>query len=172
MTKNNLNDYEKAVLKFFAIGFLSEFSKTAIFFVIFYSLGLHKEFLAALVFLLAFRIFSGGIHFKKYTHCLIASFLLLAGGIALGMNMFLPKLAGIIIAIGCSIPIYLMSPVQAKSRPQPTPEVIKSTKIRAMVMVYLFIAIYIASKSTIYVNIGFWLLVIHTVQLFVAYIKK
>ncbi len=164
--------YEKAVMKFFLFGTLSEISKSIIFYILFYAFGLHREFIASLIFLMAFRIFSGGIHFRKYIHCLLFSFGVFAVNIVLGKYIIIPKFLGVILSLICIAPIYGLTPVQAKTRPKATQKIITNAKRKELIVIMAFVIIYLANNTNVYMNIGLWMLIIHAIQLGVAYIRR
>lgn len=172
MTKTELTKYEKAILLFYLKGTLSDLSKALIFFFIFYILGLHKEILWGLFFLLIFRVFSGGIHCKTYIRCLLLSFVILSSGVMLGSFIFLPKHFSIPISFLCGMLTIIFSPVLASSRPVLTTHEIKQAKIHEGIVLICFEMLFIFSEAKSYLNIGFWILVIHTIQLIVAYVRR
>lgn len=172
MTTTNLNKREKALLLFYLKGTLSDLSKALIFFFIFFILGLHKEFICGLFFFIIFRIYSGGIHCKTYLLCLILSLLLLSSGILLGSLLFLPKPISISCSVVCGFITCLLTPIQASTRPTPSREFIKSVKIKETVIIISFIILQFMTTANKSINIGFWLLVIHTMQLYVAYKRR
>ncbi len=172
MTKTELTKYEKAILLFYLKGTLSDLSKALIFFFIFYVLGLHKEFLWGLFFLLIFRIFSGGIHCKTYIRCLLLSFVILSSGVVLGKYLILPKYLMIILSTMCGVVTCILCPVLAPTRPKLSKEAINSAKFKESIIIGTFVLVVILAKINRPINIGFWLLVIHTIQLRIAYIRR
>lgn len=172
MTKTELTDYEKAILLFYLKGTLSDLSKALIFFFIFYILGLHKELLYGIVFLILFRVFSGGIHCKTYLRCLLLSFVILSTGTILGKYLILPKYLMIILSVSCGIIICLLSPVLAPTRPALTKEAVNSAKLKEGVIVGAFTLVLLLIETNVTINIGFWFLVLHAIQLSIAYIRR
>ncbi len=172
MTKTELTKYEKALLLFYLKGILSDLSKTLIFFFIFYILGLHKEFLWGVFFLIIFRVYSGGIHCKTYFRCLLLSFVILFSGIMLGMYLILPKYLMIVLSVICSIVICLLSPVLAPTRPVLAKEAVNSAKLKEGVIVGVFTLALSLIDTNMTINIGLWFLVLHSIQLTIAYIRR
>ena len=166
--KKALTDYEKKLLAFYGIGFLCESTKVAIYFVIFHFLGLTKEFFAALIFMAVLRTSGGGLHFKHYLSCLFASFLLLGLAMLGGMYILLPFPVMLILSLGCLIAAYMLVPIQAPTRPDATEQLIQSSKRHTAIKILLIIALICIRPKNLYVNIGFWTLVIHVVQLAIA----
>jgi len=172
MTKTELTKHEKAILLFFLKGFLSDFSKALIFFIPFYLLGLHKEFLWGIFFLVLFRIFSGGLHCRTYWGCLILSFVIFSSGILAGITFFFNPVSKNIITIICGIIVFWCSPVVSKTRPKPTKKGIRTSKIYSTLVVAFFFILNLSLEDKTYINIGFWFLILHTLQLFVAYVRR
>lgn len=166
--KKTLTDYEKKLLAFYGIGFLCESTKVAIYFVIFHFLGLTKEFLAALIFMAVLRISGGGLHFKHYISCLFASFLLLGLAILTGIYIFIPLPFMLIASLACLVAAYKLVPFQAPTRPAATEQLIQSAKRHTAIKIILICVLICIYPKNVYVNIGFWTLVIHVVQLAIA----
>lgn len=166
--KKSLTDYEKKLLAFYGMCLVCESTKVAIYFVIFHWLGLTKEFIAALIFMAVLRISGGGLHFKHYLSCLFASFLLLGLAILGGIYISLPLPVMLAVSLGCLMAAYRLVPIQAPTRPDATEQLIRSSKRRTAIkilLIYVLICIYPKNR---FVNIGFWTLVIHVVQLAIA----
>ncbi|MBE5954201.1 MAG: hypothetical protein E7257_08615 [Lachnospiraceae bacterium] len=172
MSTAKLSKREKAILLFYLKGTLSDLSKALIFFFIFYSLGFHKEFFYGLFFFVAFRVNSGGIHCKTYLFCFLLSLLLLSSGIILGSLIYLPKAYSILISMVCGFITCNLSPVQAATRPKASRDFIIRARIKEAMVIGIFILVLLTTETNQPINIGFWLLIIHTLQLYVAYKRR
>ncbi len=172
MTKAELTKYEKSILLFFIKGTLSDLSKALIFFFIFYFLGLHKEFLWGLFFLIIFRTYSGGIHCKAYWSCLLLSFVILSSGVILGKFVYITKTFATIICIVCLLIVCKHTPTQAKTRPPLSKNEILKSKFQESIIITIFTIVIIISNPQAHLNIGMWILIIHTLQLFIANIRR
>ena len=172
MTKTELTKHEKAILLFFLKGLLSDFSKALIFFISFYFLGLHKEFLWGIFFLVLFRIFSGGIHCRTYWGCLFLSFVIFSSGIIAGINLQLTTPTKELLIILCGFIVAWCTPVVAKSRPLPSRRGKIISKIYTSVVITIFLIFSLVVGSNTYLNIGCWFLILHTLQLVVAYVRR
>ena len=172
MTRNEHKKYEKSILFFFIKGTLSDLSKALIFFLFFYFFGLHKEYLWGLFFLISFRTYSGGIHCKTYINCLLLSLVILSSGILLSINYFFSKITSIIISVICEIIIILLTPIQATTRPPLSPKQKQKAKVQESVIIVAFIFIILFFKTNSVTNIGVWMLILHTIQLIVAKIRR
>ena len=165
-----LTPYEKQVIIFGLKCVGSELSKILIFSIIFSHLGFFFEFLIALSFMMLYRTTSGGLHFHSYIICFCVSFLFLFLSINLAVHLPVPYSLRILIAIFCCFAGYALSPVQAPSRPPLEASLKKRGKKRVFLLLCLFLLFSIISSHTVYANIGFYVTVIHILQLLVAYI--
>lgn len=167
---DNSDEFKKALQIFYIKAFASEFSKIIIFFILFKTLKLEKEFFTALFFLFLFRTNSGGIHCNHYLSCLILSLFILIFDILLGVKFFIPKFCMIFICIMSGTICFILSPIQARTRPPATKTLIKKAKSRTLLIIILFILLLIFNDVSTFTNIGFWMLVVHTFQLILAHI--
>lgn len=172
MTKSELTKQEKAILLFYLKGTLSDLSKALIFFIFFYALGLHKEFLCGLFFLIIFRIYSGGIHCKTFMRCLLFSFVILSSGIILGKTVIISKPLVLGVEAICTVIILLCTPVLAATRPALGKDAIKRAKIHEGIVLVSFLIYSYFNKTTPLSNIGVWILILHTMQILVAKVRR
>lgn len=170
--KKNSSGYEKELLHYFIKCISSELSKIVIFSFIFYQLHLLPEFGAALLFLLLFRSCSGGLHCKNYISCLFVSFCVLFAGIRLGQTVTLPKSILLISTVILELCTYRLSPVLSSQRPPATESIIKHAKQRTLIISILLFFSLCFFQLNHYLNIGFWLFAINTLQLFTAYMIR
>lgn len=166
--KRELTAYEKKLLVFFLKCIGSELSKIIIFSIIYYLLGLSLEFLAALFFLMLYRTSSGGLHCHSYLSCLCVSFIILSSGIALGVYVHLPIAIVVVTTPVMAVFGYLLSPVQAKTRPPLEERLVLRAKRRTFFSIMFYLVLLFVFSLNLYTNIGFWLLVLHIVQLYIA----
>lgn len=157
------------MLIFFLKCMASEFSKIFIFSIVFYILGLSREFCVALFFMMLYRTSSGGLHCKTYLSCLSLSFLILLSGILLGIYIHMDFLIKIPLTIIMAIVGYLLSPVQAPTRPPLEKRLVRRAKRRTFISIMIFLCLLCIFTTYRYTNIGFWLLVLHDLQLIIAY---
>lgn len=166
------SEYEKKLIRYWAACILSEGSKIIIFTIIFYCWNKLPEFGMALLFLFLFRSCTGGLHCKSYFSCLCLSFFILLSGILLGEAIFLPRYLILILIAVLGICSYGLTPILSVNRPPATPAIIKHARKRTLIVsILLFVLLWMFSGSR-YWNIGFWLFVINTIQLFTAYMIR
>ena len=169
---SRLDKYERELTIFFFKGLFYDASKIVIFFLLFSLFNMTTYFWYSLLYLILFRSSSGGIHCNSYLGCLTISLLVLSISIILGIYVFIPILHQTIFTILLGIITVFFSPVLSSSRPNPGPSIIKRAKIRSSICIFVLIVLLTIYPKTIFSNIGFWSLVIHTFQLFIAHLRR
>lgn len=168
--KYNLNNYQIAQLVFLLKTLSSEFSKMLIMGILFWNHLSH--YLFALLIMLCLRCTTGGLHFYTYFSCLAASTIYLWLAVVLLPNFMLHKafqLVGLLLSL---LICYYCSPVPSKYRPEYPQALI--TRCRNIVCSFIFIytlILYILPENQ-YLIIGFWVVILHSLQLLVAKIRK
>lgn len=163
-----LTAYEKRLREYYWKCFISEFSKVLIFLIIFALLNLTKEYIVALFFLMILRNNGGGLHCKHYLSCLMVSFVFLVGSIILAL-LIVPAPAFILISLLICLPIvYYLVPITSDNRPPATSEQVKKSKRNTSIILILFILLICICPNTIYLNIGYWTVILHIFQLIIA----
>ena len=172
MPPKKYTNYEKKLREYYLKCFLSEFSKIIIFLVLFSLLGLTKEYIVALIFLILLRSNGGGLHYKHYSSCLIVSFFFLYASIFFATNIRLPLIFNYIIAVLCIFAGYGLVPITSGNRPAATINQIKKSKQNTtLILLLIFIMLCISSSNT-YFLIGHWTATLHVIQLIIAYASK
>ena len=169
--KHNLSNYQIAQLAFLGKTLLSEVSKAFIMGVIFYK---HLPlYIFALLIMLVLRCSTGGIHFYTYIGCLTTSVLFLWSGIILLPNIAFPLYVKLILLLLCTISCYYIGPVPSKYRPTYSKKFIQKCKLIISTFIFLYTIILYVMPESSYINVGFWIIILHTLQLLVAkYIRK
>lgn len=169
--KYNLSSYQIAQLSFLCKTVFSEISKVLIMGIIFYKY-LPIYFLALLI-MLVLRCSTGGIHFYTYIGCLTTSIIFLWLGIILLPNIAVPLYVKLILLLLCILSCYHIGPVPSKFRPTYSNQFIQKCKLIVSVFIFLYtITLYVIPESP-YLNVGFWIIILHSLQLFVAkYTRK
>lgn len=160
---------EMVVFRYLVLSFLSETSKLLILGLLFHrNIGI---FLFSVLVLYFLRSTTGGMHCKRYWSCFLVSFSYLFLCIDVLPIIELPKSAMLCILLICCIVTYYIGPVVSKDRPQPTSAQCQKRKIQVFVMIFFYmILMYILPESS-YVISGFWIVVLHAIQLSFAELK-
>lgn len=161
-------EYEKKLHEYYWKCFISEVSKIVIFFLIFVSLKLTDEYIAALLALMLLRNNGGGLHFNHYTSCLLVSFTFLLGSILLAHHI-IPTAYFMNITTGlCSLGGYFLAPITSTNRPEATPEQVRKSKKNSAIIITGFLLLANIVPHNTYIYIGYWTIILHILQLFIA----
>lgn len=171
-SKRELTEREKKLNEYYWKCFLSEFSKICIFLVIFILLGLTKEYLFALLYLMILRNNGGGLHCKHYTSCLLVSFTFLYSSIMLAIHITPSKPVSCTSILLCALLGYFLVPVTSSNRPAATPNQITKSKRNTIIIILLFFILICFCPYNIYIFIGYWTVTLHIIQLIIAHITK
>lgn len=164
--------YEKKLLNYFGQCILSEGSKVLIFSLLFLKLELFPEFLAALLLLMVLRMNGGGIHCKHYWSCFLLSLVVLAGSIFLAGKTSVPAVCMQFAALSY-VPIgAFLVPAVSVHRPKPSKALIERCKRNTIVILSIYFLVLCFAQINFYLQIGFWIITFHIVQLFAAKILK
>lgn len=163
---------DKAKLNYFFSCMIYEGSKIILFLLFFALTQRLKGFLYSMIILLPLRIISGGLHFKHYTSCLAFSF-----GYFYLVNV---PLSGMMPAYGitlvtlciCTLINYYIGPVTSDSRPVLSAEDIKRGRLHIVIATVYDTILTALFYETPLAPIGFWTIVLHSVQLLIANLRK
>lgn len=160
---------EMVIFRYLVLSFLSELSKLLMLALIF-----HRKpgiFAFSILVMLFLRTTTGGMHCKRYWTCFLVSFGYLFLCIDILPMIVLPKSVQMIILLICSVVTYYIGPVVSKTRPQPTLKKRQRLKLQSFVVIFAYlIVLYILPESS-YITSGFWIVVLHAVQLSFAELK-
>lgn len=160
---------EMVVFRYLVMSFLSEASKLLMLGILF-----HKRieiFLFSVFVLFLLRSATGGMHCKRYWSCFVMSFSYLFLCIYVLPMIELPKSVMLGILLICCVVTYYIGPVISADRPQLTSRQCHMRKIHVFMVIFFYmIFMYILPESS-YVVSGFWIVVLHAVQLSFAALK-
>lgn len=166
-TKYHLTDYQTRQLAFLLLTFSSELSKLLLLGVLFHS-DL-KQYLFATAILLLLRTTSGGLHFKTYWGCFLTS----ACYYFLALKI-LPKISvsasvQMLLLLLCLCIICRIGAVTSSKRPVPSEQVLARSRRRSLLILFPYLlATYIIPENR-YLYVGFWVIILHTLQLLCAH---
>lgn len=168
----DLSTADKAKLNYFFSCLLYEGSKIILFLMFFMITHQLKGFLYSLIILLPLRIISGGLHFKHYISCLAFSF-----GyfylVTMPLKNVIPNFSiTVVILCICTLINYRIGPVTSASRPALSAEKRKRSKFYILVATVYDTLLTALFYETALAPIGFWTIVLHSVQLVIANLRK
>ena len=164
------SDYQIAVLGFIAKTLASELSKLLIIGFIFRDrLDIYAAAVIVMIFL---RTSTGGLHCKTYISCLLASFTYIFLIIMVMPMISVNKVFQLILLFICMLCNYYVGPVTSSVHVPLKDGLVKRVKIQAFLFIFFFIvAMYIIPENP-YLTVGFWVIILHTLQLIAARIIK
>lgn len=164
------SDYQVAVLGFIGKTLASEISKLLIMGFIFRDrLGIYVVAVSVMIFL---RTATGGLHCKKYISCLLASFIYLFLAIVILPMIPVNKVFQLILLFLCMLCTYYIGPVTSTVHLPLKDGTVKRVKVQAFLFVFFFITVTYIVPENHYIIVGFWVIILNTLQLIVARIIK
>lgn len=164
------SDFQIAQLQYTWKTFSSEFSKLLIMGLVFRNiLG---RYVFAVTVMLLLRTATGGLHCKKYISCFLVSFTYMF--LSLTVLPFVPvnKVFQLILLFICMLCNYYIGPVTSAVHRPLSNDCIKRVKIQAFLVIFFYMVLaYIVPESP-YITCGFWVIILHTLQLTTAKILK
>lgn len=164
------SDYQIAVLGFIAKTLASELSKLLIMGFIFRDRL--DIYVVAVIVMSCLRTATGGLHCKTYISCLMASFTYLFLAINILPMISLNKVSQLILLLICMLCTYYIGPVTSTVHLPLKDSLVKRVKIRAFLFIFFFIVITYIVPENLYITVGFWVIILHVLQLAIARIIK
>lgn len=170
--EHGYTDYQIKLVHYVLISLLSEFSKFILMGIFFCYTSNLTYYLFSVSLLLILRRYSGGLHCSSYLACLSTSFFYLYVCITI-----LPQYAPVrfiqLVLLAAAIMIgYYISPIPSPYHKELQSGQIFSYKMVLIVLIFLyFISVFIFPQNR-YLATGFWVIMIHMLQLGAAYLKS
>ena len=125
-----------------------------------------------ILFLTSLRNFFGGLHCKRYASCFSFTFAFSSAGIVLSHlivlnNKFQISLLAVIILISATT-----KPVTSASRPPLSAKLETIYRCCGMTILFIYFALFLTTQTFPYRNLCFWVIVLQTMQLTAASLKK
>lgn len=168
--KYQFNNYQMRQLEYFFKTVLAETSKIIVLLILF-----HNEMKACLLTMLLLsllRTSAGGIHFHTYLGCLCGTIIFFSLSIFVMPSIYFTEPLSIGLLFACGLVNYLLAPITAPGHLQLSNTTIKRAKIKCFVSIQLYAIIMSIIPNNRYLHIGFWIIILHTLQLIIAKIQK
>ena len=166
----HLSSYQVAQIFFLFKTLASEISKMLIMGILFHKhLSLYVFALFIMVFL---RSSMGGLHFYTYAGCLLTSIAYLWLAIYILPAITVAKYLQIIALILCILICNYIGPVISKYRPDVCKERFEQCKKFMTIFTFIYAIILYIMPENRYLYVGFWVIILHSLQLIVAKIRK
>ena len=168
--KHHLSNYEIAQIEFLFKTVSSELSKMTIMGIMFHKhLGLYLYALCIMVYL---RSTTGGLHFYTYAQCLTGSILYIGSAIFLLPNITLPSYLQLVLLMICILTCYRTGPVVSRYRQEPSPQKFQHCRNITCIGIFIYALITYIMPENQYIIVGFWIIILHSLQLPIAKIRK
>ncbi len=168
----NYSDYEIALLRYFFEATFYDFSKLILMGIFFCYTGYLSEYLAAAITLILLRTSIGGLHFKTYLGCFVFTFaFFILGVIYLPLAEF-DKLTILILLFFCIIVSNYIGPITSSYRKTPDGILIQKCKKDASIFIFFYCLLVFIIPLNKYIITGFWVIILQTFQLMIAFILK
>ena len=161
-----LSPLDKIKLRYSIEFLINDISKLLILFVLFYILGKRTDFIYSVIALQLIRPFTGGLHFKTYTSCLVFTGIFFATSILLNTYINLDSFF-IILFIFSLTTIFLIAPIPSKNRPNYSNKKQLQFKLRGLTVLIIHFIAYIIVNKHPYLNNAIWVLVLQSFQLLI-----
>lgn len=168
--KHQVSNYQIAQIEFLFKSVFSELSKMVIMGILF-----HKYidlYFFALCIMIYLRTSTGGLHFYTYPGCLAGSTIYMFLAIILLPNIDLPSYLKIAVLLISILICYRVGPVVSKYRPEPSPQRAQHCKNITCTGIFIYALITYIIPDNQYIIVGFWIIILHSLQLPAAKIRK
>lgn len=166
----DFSDYQIEQLKFFWKTFSSEFSKLLIMGIIFrHQMGIY--FFAVTIMLLL-RVCTGGLHCRKYISCFFMTFSYMFLSLVVLPMIPVNKVFQLILLFICMLANYYVGPVTSAVHGALTDTHVKKVKLQAFIVIFFYLTLIYIVPENPYMTAGFWVIILHTLQLVAARIIK
>lgn len=163
-------DYQIAQLQYVWKTLASEISKLLIMGIIFSDrLGIYAVAVTIMVLL---RTATGGMHCKKYISCFLVSFSYMFLSVRVLPAIPVNKVFQLILLFGCMLCNYYVGPVTSTVHAPLGEGLVKRVKLQAFLIIFFFITLTYIIPENPYITAGFWVIILHTLQLVAARIIK
>lgn len=170
---SKLSELDKKVLRFSGKIIFSELSKIIILLIFFTLIHNTKEFLFATFALFPIRCQIGGLHCKTYWGCLTATLVIFFSAIMIFPQVLaLPPLILTGTLILCALISVSIGPILNPTRPKLTSEQERRSKCIVLLFIFCYIMLSFALDFNHYTICGAWIIIIQTMQLIAANIKR
>ncbi len=166
----HLSSYQIAQVFFLFKTIASEISKIIIMGILF-----HNQltlYLIALFIMLFVRSAMGGLHFYTYAGCLLASTLYLGLAIYILPQITVVKYLQMTALLLCILICNHIGPIISKYRPEACKEHFSQCKRFITIFILLYALVLYIMPENKYLYVGFWVIILHSLQLIVAKIRK
>ncbi len=171
-SKYHYTEHEIKLIQYTLKTFVSEFSKLIILGLFFSFVSKFYEYLLTVLIFLFLRRYSGGYHCKTYLSCFIISFLYMFLNIMVLPNYSINIIFKFFLLLGAFLIINSISPLPSFYHKKLNQYQISKyrTYIDSFLIIYTILVLKFPNNR--FILIGFWEIIIHTLQLSIEFFKR
>lgn len=147
---------------------IGDSSKLILLFILFWALNCQTAYVMSVAVLSLIRMFTGGLHFKTYSGCLLFSTLFFSACIYLANFYPVSRIGLLSIGAVSILGIVMFSPVTSKNRPNYSPAKRLQFRIIGSTVAMLHLISFMATKNNPYFTIAVWVIFLQAIQLMIA----
>lgn len=166
------SEYQIAQMQHFINSIFSEITKLLFIGFFFYIQNKLSLFAMAAVLLCILRCCTGGLHMEHYLTCLLMSFSVFFTAINILPYIPVNKPLQLCFLSFCVLIHHKYAPVVSRFRPTPDGIRIRKSKIESFIIIALFSLLLFILPLNQYTTIGFWIIILQSVQLAAAHYGK
>lgn len=169
-TQYEFSDFQIEQLKYTWKTLASEFSKLIIMGILFHNiLGIYAF---AVMIMMMLRSSTGGLHCRTYLSCFLVSLTYMFLSLAVLPVIPVNKLVQMILLFLCILCNYYIGPVTSAVHRPLSEKIIKRVRGQAFVIIFFYLTLTYITPENPYITAGFWVIILHTVQLIAAKLLK
>lgn len=170
--EHNYTDYQIKVVRYVLKSLFSEFTKFIIMGIFFFAFSYQLQYLWCMLIFALLRRYSGGLHCNTYLSCLLVTFLYMVSCIMILPLYTPPRLMQLALMVAAIVIMYKTAPVPSQYHAELSSQQTFRYRTFLLTIVFsYFIALFIIPSNQ-YILCGFWVIIIHSIQLLIAYIKE
>lgn len=169
--KYGYSDYEIKLLEYYIKSLLYDLCKLIPIGIFFFAFGYFTEYLIAVLTLFLIRSSLGGLHFKRYFSCLVFTTAFFITGILMLPTIYLNTALMLLFLLICMIITNFIGPIVSCYRETPSGLLIRKCKKKSTIIIFIYCLLIFITPDNHYLTIGFWVIILQTLQLVFAYIK-
>lgn len=164
----NLSHLDSLKLKYSMEIVFNDLSKLAILFIIFSIAGYSSDFIYSVIALLTIRPFTGGLHLKSYTQCILFTGAFFTISILLKNHIFITQNIFFLLIIISALIIIIFAPIVGENRPTFSKRKLYQFKLTGLIILILHLIVYLHIKNHPYIINSIWVMVLQSIQILIA----
>ncbi len=168
----NYSDYDIQLFKYYFKSILYDLSKLIPLGLFFFVMGYTLEYLVAVIVLFSVRTSTGGLHFKHYISCLAFTAAFFIVSIILLSKISVNNILMLALLLICMVITNHIGPIVSCYRETPSGLLIRKSKRNTTIIIFIYCILTFIIPDNQYITVGFWVIILQTLQLMFAYALK